>query len=1135
MDVSIIIPVLNKIEFTRQCLDRIWRNTGDRVSYEVIIVDNASSDGTQDWFADVAEFPGHVQYVRNGQNLGYAKGNNIGARLSRAGYLLFLNNDTLVQPGWLSEMLRVARSASSIGVVGIKQLFPYTNLIYHTGIVYAPGGIPQHLYPHLDASLPHVNKEREYQAVTGACLLIDRALFEDCKGFDEAYVNGYEDVDLCMEVRRRGRRIVCCTSAYIYHYGQISEGRTSDDDRNAALFARKWSGQIRADRDDYLLRDRVAVRRVSRPAPSVVPSLAEDCIYLADGLEQGSALTWINAELALALHERGVPVSINGTGLSPTLPAATRDRLKRLAIPGRPVGGVQIKWSHYWPRHLNLELAGDFNLEFFVINYLFGRLGSEPWDYWLQCLRQSDSQKLPLSDFCRSVLLQVGVPEGQCHVLHPGYSREILNVEPPRRRSSSFRFLAVTNSHDLGRYNTLSIIDAYQELFAKGDDVTLVIKDYGASSGDTTIRARLTQRPGGARVEYISEFTDKRELIRLYKSSDAFVSAHRGEGFGMKILDAMACGLPVITPLFGGPTAYCTADTCFPVTFSLAPMGECLDSRSLSIMNQPLWAEPSEHSLAKQMRTVYEDRETAAALGASGRAAVLNRFSWDQTATRLVEITNEVRGRRARVPRGKSEAAASHAERSPYWLGLRVSVVVPTHNRKEKLLTCLDALARQSVLPQEFEVLVVDDGSTDGTGEALADRNFPFTLRYYWQERSGPGAARNYGIEQAAGELVLFIGDDILADVRLLEEHLLAHAASADPGIAILGHIDWPDVMPKNAVMRYVCGDAALQFAYTLIPGLSALDHRFFYTSNISLKREFLLNAADAGIRFDPCFRHAAFEDSEFAFRLMPRGLKIRYAAPARAVHDHSMDLDTFAAREVRAGEMAVVFYRKHPGQDEQLQIRWMADLTRPVETLLKQPELLRHLEAFDGQTDTLLRALVRSLEELFAMDPQFGRHAPAALSADRLRQALHHALRVIFDVQRTRGKIHEWYATVDDPAKIVAAQSLASVLRKIEFLTLDAGHIGLPGATAPLGGQVVASLRGRIEELDGARSRLRGQRFRRWPLKQGVRRLIAHANILPRLLIADRFLQARLQASTHGNWLEYYRRVRSRIRSLLV
>jgi glycosyltransferase involved in cell wall biosynthesis len=531
------------------------------------------------------------------------------------------------------------------------------------------------------------------------------------------------------------------------------------------------------------------------------------------------------------------------------------------------------------------------------------------------------------------------------------------------------------------------------------------------------------------------------------------------------------------------------------------------------------------------MRKVYDEREAAAALGARARETVLDRFSWHQAASRLVEITSDLRARRPRHSRSRVEPAPSSVPQSPYWLGLRVSVIVPTHNRKEKLLTCLDALARQSVLPQEFEVVVVDDGSTDGTGDALADRRFPFHLRAYRQDiGGGPGAARNLGIEQAAGELVLFIGDDILADERLLEEHLLAHAVNPDPGAAILGRIDWPDSVTPNAVMEYVCGDGMLQFAYNLIPKLATLDYTFFYTSNISLKRRFLLDAAEAGVRFDPCFRHAAFEDSEFAFRLTPRGLRIRYAERARVFHDHWMDLDTFAARELNAGEMAVVYYRKHPGQDEPLQVRWVAELIGPAAALLKQPELLHHLEAFDEQTNTLLRAQAASLEELLALGPQLGPDASPALSTDRLRPALHNVLRVIFDVERTRGKVQEWFSTVDDPPKVRAAQSLGSILRKIEFLNLSAGPLGLPGTMPSIDSQIIASLRKKIAELEGAASGVEGLSPARRHLRLAVRRLLTSPSVLGRLRAADRFVQARLQTA----WLERYQRARSGLRKVL-
>ena len=114
-DISIIIPVLDKLEFTRQCLDRIWRNTGHSITYEIVVVDNGSADGTAAWFADPSRFPGRVLYHRNATNLGFAAGNNVGARVSQGQRLLFLNNDTLVQPGWLSEMSHILDGRSQGG------------------------------------------------------------------------------------------------------------------------------------------------------------------------------------------------------------------------------------------------------------------------------------------------------------------------------------------------------------------------------------------------------------------------------------------------------------------------------------------------------------------------------------------------------------------------------------------------------------------------------------------------------------------------------------------------------------------------------------------------------------------------------------------------------------------------------------------------------------------------------------------------------------------------------------------------------------------------------------------------------------------------------------------------------------
>ncbi len=267
---SIIIPVFNRLAFTRQCLDRIARHTTD-VAHEVIIVDNGSTDGTQSYFSQAAAATG-LTYLRNERNLGFARANNLGARLAKYDHLLFLNNDTLVAPGWLGEMMALARSDARVGIVGIKQLFPYTRTVYHTGIVFTRGPRPIHLYPYADGDAVHVNRQREYQAVNGACLLIGAELFAACGGFDEGYVNGYEDVDLCLAVRQRGLKVVCCTRAYIYHYAQISEGRTADDERNLARLVSKRRDAIRVDEDAYFRQDARDIARSSHDPGQAHPA-----------------------------------------------------------------------------------------------------------------------------------------------------------------------------------------------------------------------------------------------------------------------------------------------------------------------------------------------------------------------------------------------------------------------------------------------------------------------------------------------------------------------------------------------------------------------------------------------------------------------------------------------------------------------------------------------------------------------------------------------------------------------------------------------------------------------------------------------------------------------------------------------
>ena len=136
-----------------------------------------------------------------------------------------------------------------------------------------------------------------------------------------------------------------------------------------------------------------------------------------------------------------------------------------------------------------------------------------------------------------------------------------------------------------------------------------------------------------------------------------------------------------------------------------------------------------------------------------------------------------------------------------------VSVVIPTFNREADLGRCLEGWERQQPADLPFEVVVVDDGSSDGTAARLRGwGGRRFSLRSAHQANAGPAAARNRALELAAGELVLFTGDDIEPTPTLLAEHCQGHRERGDPAAAVLGLIRWPPGVALSATMRHVDG-----------------------------------------------------------------------------------------------------------------------------------------------------------------------------------------------------------------------------------------------------------------------------------------------------------------------------------------
>lgn len=235
------------------------------------------------------------------------------------------------------------------------------------------------------------------------------------------------------------------------------------------------------------------------------------------------------------------------------------------------------------------------------------------------------------------------------------------------------------------------------------------------------------------------------------------------------------------------------------------------------------------------------------------------------------------------------------------------SVVIPTFNRLASLKAVLAAVEAQAAAP-EYEIVVVDDGSSDTTAAWLSTRSFARPHRVVVQDRRGPAAARNAGVRAAAGDTIAFLGDDTLPRPDWLAVHHRARMARQATGrLAVVGFSDWH---PRIRITRFLqfLNTSGRQFGYARIDDPENVSFVFFYTSNLLLPRALLLENP-----FDETFPHAAWEDIELGYRLSQAGMKLIYVPEAVVYHDHPTSIRRFCARQEKSGCSGARFYRLHP------------------------------------------------------------------------------------------------------------------------------------------------------------------------------------------------------------------------------
>ncbi len=568
-DASVVVPVFNNWNYTKACLDSLFA-AGEASRFEVVVVDDCSTDETS---KGLSTYPGPLRVVRHEANRGFATSCNDGARIARGEFVVFLNNDTVVLPGWLDSLLEALRNESDIGAVGNLQIFPDTGMVQQAGIVCGPDRNVRSIYHNeLPATHPVVNRQRDLQFVAGSCIALPRDLFESLGGFDEAYLNSCEDIDLCMKVRDAGRRVVYVPKSRIFHYESKTVSGHPKDSPNYRRFLERWGDRLIHDERTILEQD-----GFMEPASEVRPTVGNSSprtsriafdirtLSIPGSVVRGIGHYTLHHLESVVAARPGADITLLVHDVDP-LPAPIASRIEALGLRVR-------RWSDAQAEDFDLVHVTDpMNVE---IGHLspFPRYGStrvsstfydvtplriyrERMASFGGYLARLDSfvrrcaNLMCISEFTRSDLIAAtGVQESRTSVIGAGFNAsssgriwsESEGAKLLRRLGIHGQYVLHVGAVDPHK-NPETLLSVSQTLH-RARSVQLVVA--GKLSGAIlSMREQVTEL--GWQGIIFTNFLEREELEFLYSRAVATLFPSRYEGFGFPALEAMANGCPVV-------------------------------------------------------------------------------------------------------------------------------------------------------------------------------------------------------------------------------------------------------------------------------------------------------------------------------------------------------------------------------------------------------------------------------------------------------------------------------------------------------------------------------------------------------------------------------------------------------------
>lgn len=928
---SIIILTKNNVQFTERCLRSIFEQINHiHTPYEIIIADENSSDGTREM---CEMYRNQVTYLNLPEFNSFSSRNNAAAREAKGEFLWFLNNDTELINNNLHFMLQHFADPK-VGIVGNMHLFPNMTL-NHMGMAISNEMHPEHIFPHEDPNLPYINHGRFIDLLSAASIIYRRSTFEQVGGFDEDYKWGYEDVDLCLKVKEAGFKAFCDAEAKTIHFGQSTYGRTAHNEKNYETFLGKWKekikpnlGEIYAEKEAYLKSQdkftrlpKKVIKKITRGGFKTVNSsiqkiqteeeIPESKIYVYQS-PRFSAFTNIAQQLEREITEPHTVIN-------------DIQDLYKVQKPPKD-GAILLTTTHFGEEYLipSPDWVRDYRT--YDINY--ERSDYSNPDYWTQALIESKFTVMASSEYCKDFLVKSGAKPENVVVVPHGYNKELLKFDFTKQiNQDKVVILVVINTNDEVRYGTEYLSRALTQLKEQNPEtikkIKLVIKNYGGKATEPYFKTKeyLELLDSGIELEYVSKFLSEEDLAKLYYECDLFIAPYRGEGFGMKILDAAVAGLPVICPDYGGPRDYLKHAVHIPVKYDLVTVGWGLDYYGLFLDDTYKWAEVNSSDLAHQIKHSVENIKELKQEAISKRQYIRDQFSYKHIWEMIKEIDTKHLGEFKHQQEAKFE-----------FFDADISLDTMTSTRKaisEIKTTLLINTNRPQNLPEVFnhlkqnfdinkdlqgEILVVDDASGEDISNVISEFD-DLPIRYIsYSTWGGSGFARDVGLRYAAGDHIIIIGDDIKPMPGFFGHHRKYFETHSEPYI-LMGHVEWDKDIRNLPIADFATKITSFQFGFEQIRNQEEISYWHVYTANMSFRKSDI-----AKVKQHFKIGMILYEDTIWAKELQDKGFRIFYTRQGTALHNHKVKegwLEWLKSRSEMVGKYNVRVYAQNPIVDD--------------------------------------------------------------------------------------------------------------------------------------------------------------------------------------------------------------------------